>query len=157
MASNRYAPPVADVDGGFAREAAPALWNPNAAANWCLLFTPIFGAWLHMKNWQALGEPGKAASARNWIIASAVLIFGLSLLGAMDPRGPLTGLARLGAFVLLIAWYFAGARPQARFVEERFGSDYPRQGWLAPLSIGAVAVVGYSFVIGIVAASLGVR
>lgn len=41
------------------REAAAiALWNPNAAANWSLLFTPLFGAYLHMLNWRSLGEAG---------------------------------------------------------------------------------------------------
>jgi hypothetical protein len=45
-------------------DAAPALWNPNAAANWSLLFSPMFGAWLHMKNWAALGEPERAAARR---------------------------------------------------------------------------------------------
>lgn len=31
------------------------LWNPNAAVNWSVLFTPIFGAWIQAKNWKALG------------------------------------------------------------------------------------------------------
>ena len=163
MDANRYAPPNADVPeaAGTSRRrafAAPALWNPNGAANWCLLFSPIFGAWLHMKNWQALGEPGKAASARLWVIVSAVLIVGLSLLGAMNPLGPLLGLGRLSAFVLLISWYFASARPQARYVQERFGRDYPRKGWLAPLLLALAAIVGYSVMVGLIAAaSLGVH
>jgi len=42
-AVNPYAPPAADLE---ARElgAVPALWNPNAAEAWSLLFTPIFGS-----------------------------------------------------------------------------------------------------------------
>jgi hypothetical protein len=151
MESNLYAPPKANVDGGFAQQAAPALWNPNGAANWCLLFTPIFGAWLHMKNWQALGEAGKAASARNWVIVSAALIVGLSSVGVLAASPGLVGLGRLSGFVLLISWYFGSARPQARYVAERFGSGYPRKGWLAPLGIALLAAIGYVFVIGIIA------
>jgi hypothetical protein len=26
---------------------APAIWNPNSAANWSLFFTPAFGAYLN--------------------------------------------------------------------------------------------------------------
>ena len=50
MNPNPYAPPTARVDDVATGDAAPALWNPNAAANWSLLFSPAFGAWLHMKN-----------------------------------------------------------------------------------------------------------
>lgn len=49
MDFNRYAPPVANLE--VEPETSLPLWNPNAAANWCLLFTPSFGSWLHMKNW----------------------------------------------------------------------------------------------------------
>ena len=32
-------------------EASNALWNPNTAANWSFLFSPLFGAYLHALNW----------------------------------------------------------------------------------------------------------
>jgi hypothetical protein len=38
----------------------PALWNPNAAAGWSLLFTPAFGAFLHARNgtrWGVIARP----------------------------------------------------------------------------------------------------
>ena len=54
MTPNPYAPPKAEVADVGRTEVAPALWNPNAAASWSLLFSPAFGAFLHMKNWQAL-------------------------------------------------------------------------------------------------------
>ena len=55
---NPYAPPTAAVaDIGTATAAPrPPLWNPGAAASWSLLLSPVFGAILHMKNWQAMGE-----------------------------------------------------------------------------------------------------
>ena len=61
---NPFAPPQAEVADVPTGEAAPALWNPNAASSWSLLFSPIFGAYLHMQNWQALGQPDKAEQCR---------------------------------------------------------------------------------------------
>jgi len=40
---------------------AGAIWNPNAAANWSILFTPAFGSYLQMLNWRTLSEPAKAS------------------------------------------------------------------------------------------------
>ena len=68
VSDNVFAPPKANLERE-ATEEAPALWNPNAAANWCLLFTAAFGAYLHMRNWQALGQPDRARASRNWMIA----------------------------------------------------------------------------------------
>jgi hypothetical protein len=61
------APPAAPTLGN-------AIWNPNAAANWSLLFSPAFGAYLHMLNWRALGQPGRAASAQHWFLASLTML-----------------------------------------------------------------------------------
>ena len=144
MDANRYAPPNADLEGGFGRDVSPPLWNPNGAANWCLLFTPVFGAWLHMKNWEALGEPARARSARIWIIVSAVMIPGFAMLGAVMGSAPLMAIGRLSGFVLLIAWYFGSARGQARFVQSRFGNGYRRKAWTLPLIFAVAALIGYT-------------
>jgi len=117
MESNRYAPPKADLDGVRSDTGpAPALWNPTAAANWSLLFSPVFGAWVQMKNWTTLGETRRAAAAKGWLIASAVLILGLTFAGILMPRSA---------------------------IAERFGADYPRRGWGQPLlwGLGAYAAV----------------
>lgn len=52
----RYLPPQSEDLGSRTSQAAPALWNPNAAACWSLLFSPIFGAALHMFNARAMGD-----------------------------------------------------------------------------------------------------
>ena len=140
MQDNPFSPPKAVVEGAPAEAAiAPPLWNPNAAANWCLLLSPIFGTWLHMKNWTALQETERAASARRWLIASGVLVLATFVL-ALRPHG--VQIPRAVNFVLLIAWYFAAARDQARYVKERFGENYPRRGWAVPLLLGLGAIVG---------------
>ena len=53
------------------------LWNPNAAAIWSLFFTPIFGAWIHARNWKALNRQKEA----RWSMMAVFLyiLFGLGL------------------------------------------------------------------------------
>lgn len=94
------------------------LWNPNAAANWSLLFSSAFGSYLHMKNWEALGEVQKAKSSKTWFISS--LIF--TVLG-------------LGFFVL-VAWYFSIGKKQSIYVKEKFSDNYSKKSWGIPLLIG---------------------
>lgn len=105
------------------------LWNPNAAANWSLLFSPAFGAYLHMKNWEALGENSKASTSKTWLISSIIL----SVLG-------------LGFFVL-VAWYFSIGKKQAIYVEQKFGEHYLRKSWGIPLLIGFSIFIVYIFLI----------
>jgi len=144
MTTNPYAPPTAKVADAEGTEIAPPLWNPNAAANWSLVFTPAFGALLHMLNWRALGEDGKTASAKGWFIASlAMLVVYIALgLALRDPRAA-DAAGRAAGLGYLIVWYFATARSQAKYVKERFGKTYPRKGWTKPLLLGALALIGY--------------
>ena len=83
MTSNPYAPPKAPIADTAGEGISPPLWNPNAAANWSLLFSPAFGAFLHMKNWQALGQPIKATSAKVWFVLILVVLGGLSCASVM--------------------------------------------------------------------------
>ena len=145
MESNRYAPPVANVEDGPAL--SPPLWNPNAAANWCLLFSPIFGTWLHMKNWQALGEMDKAKSARLWLEISIFIVIGLSLIGSIPQVAWVSRFTWPISIALLIAWYFAAARPQARYVAQRFGASYARKGWGEPILWAILSCVAYVVVV----------
>jgi len=154
---NPYAPPeaeVADVAGPSAVEAAPALWNPGAAASWSLMFTPIFGAILQMKNWQALGEPDKAATAKAWAWGCVAFFVALTLLGAFLPDSKaMDGLSRLSAFALLITWYYANGKAQQAYVAARFGKTYPRKGWAKPLSLAVLGIMGFllaAVVVGVV-------
>ena len=138
MDDNRYAPPKARVEGATSETAtAPALWNPNATANWSLLFTPMFGAWLQMRNWTALGEARRAATSRVWLILSAVVLVASAILDLSMPRSLYAALTTPIEFLNLIAWYFASGRPHAKWVDRRFGSDYPREAWTRPLLWGA--------------------
>ena len=118
---NPYAPPTANLETRES-EAAPALWNPNAAGAWSLLFTPIFGSVLLLKNWREIGADDKVRTARIWLVVSVVMLVP-------------TMVAGLVGFIYIIVWYFAWQKPQATFVKERWGDDYPRKPWGLPLLI----------------------
>ncbi|MCF8207062.1 MAG: hypothetical protein K9J82_18410 [Methylotenera sp.] len=152
---NPYAPPQADVLDLPQHEAAPPLWNPNAAASWSLLFSPIFGAWLHMKNWQAMGETEKAATSKTWLVTITVFLILLVLISVVLPESKgVDALARFGGFGLLVAWYYQIGKSQNAFVLARYGKGYPRKGWLKPLGIALLAWIAFflvAVVIGVIA------
>jgi predicted nucleic acid-binding Zn ribbon protein len=126
-----------------------ALWNPAAAANWSLIFTPAFGSYLQMLNWQTLGERERAVTARIWFYVS------LAMLGVYVAIRLLTGERSYASaqpllVLYLFVWYFASGRSQAKYVKERFGSAYPKKGWGKPILLGIAALVGYVLIGGIV-------
>jgi len=121
-----------------------ALWNPNAAANWSLLFSPVFGAWLHAKNWAALGDDAKAKQSMYWVYGGiAALLIAIFL---PDKIGRAVGIG------FLFGWYFSFAKQQVKYVKETLGGAYEKKGWAKPLGIAAGCFTAFIFVIG--AASL---
>lgn len=152
MSDNPYSAPKAELDEvGAGRQAAPALWNPNAAANWCLLFSVAFGAFLHMKNWQALGEPEKARKARIWFIASVVWLLCSFAFDIVLPEAKaLDAISRVGFLVMLIVWYVSYAKDQVRYVKLRFGDDYVRRSWGKPMLYVAAIFVGLIILIAVI-------
>lgn len=142
---NRYAPPRAEVRDvqDTQIDEAPPLWNPAAAANWSLLFTPVFGAALHMKNWQALGEPEKARQAKGWMIGSIVyLVIATGLAAVLPETRNVDALMRSAGLAMLLAWYFSSGRAQQKYVKERFGKDYARRGWGKPIGYTVLVFLG---------------
>lgn len=122
---------------------ACALWNPSAAARWSLLFTPAFGAFVLMRNWHALGEPERAATARKWFHASLCLLLLQVCTRALNYRlGGEPLLIHPASLLFLLVWYFGAARQQARLIEARYGASYRRRPWdgvvIVALIVGAV-------------------
>lgn len=155
-AENPYAPPQAAVADIPAGEARPALWNPNAAASWSLLFSPIFGSWLHMRNWQAMGDDAKAATSRRWVLGSTIFFIALVLLTALLPESQVVdGLSRLAGFALLLAWYYSIGKSQNALVLARYGKDYPRKGWAKPLGAAVVLFIGFIALAGLLGFAIG--
>jgi hypothetical protein len=111
-----------------------ALWNPNAAANWSLLFTPVFGAWLHAENWKTLNEPEKAKKSMQWVyVGISVVIF--TVLFSEDLGG-------IPTFIFLLLWYFTSARKQSKYIQEK-EIEYDQKSWQKPLllGVGGIAVL----------------
>ena len=121
----------------------PRLWNPNAAAAWSLLFTPAFGALLHAANCRALGLREKATA--NLIWAWITFIFLAINLGTMLlPESKVLDRIMMWASIgLLVGWYLQQGRKHIGFVNEMFGDDYRRRGWLMPLFSAAAAMLFY--------------
>jgi hypothetical protein len=141
---NPYAPPKAQVADPLQDGTWPTLWNPGAAANWSLLFSAGFGAYLHMKNWEALGEPGKASAAKKWFVATVIVLALGPVIDVVLPNNPsIDAGQRLAMIALLIGWYVASGRSQMGYVKSKFGKTYPRKGWGTPILIGFSALVGY--------------
>jgi hypothetical protein len=134
-----------------------AIWNPNAAASWSIIFTPVFGSYLHMLNWRTLIEPAKASSAQSWFYASLLMMFIYASIGMF--MSDLRGWACCLSFLYLITWYLAAGRSQSKYVKAKFGTSYQKKPWGQTLLIAVGALIGYT-VVGVVAegvlAKLGV-
>lgn len=151
-AQNPYAPPKAVVGDVVDGEVAPALWNPTAAGSWSILFSPIFGAYLHMLNWRALGQPEKAAASKQWVFVSIAFIIAITIASAFMPESKgFEVFTRFGGLVLLIVWYYTLGKSQQTYVAAKFGSNYPRRGWAVPLLSAIGIFVGLMIVVFVVA------
>lgn len=112
-------------------------WNPAAAAGWSLLLTPVFGAWLHMRNWQTLGDTARARRSWHWVLGSAAFHVMLPLSGLfLPPSEAMDSLSWLAGLGLLLAWYYLDGKAQHALLLGRHGEAYPRRGWLLPLLVG---------------------
>lgn len=149
---NPYTPSkagVADITHG---EVAPPLWNPNAAAAWSLLFTPIFGAYLHMRNWQALGQSERVVQSRYWIYATIAYLVAVVISSIIAPLSEMVDvLTRVAGLALLLGWHYAIGKSQAAYVTSRFGQSYPRQHWGKPIAVAVGCLIAF-FVVAFVLA-----
>lgn len=141
------------VDNVISDEDAIVLWNPTAAALWSLLFTPAFGAWLHMRNWERLGRPAQARQARYWFAAMLLISLASAVAGA---AGALLGREDLVApwwtsLLLFSAWACLSAYPQIQHVDDHHGERYVRRSWAAPILTGLAAICAIPFGAAVVA------
>lgn len=121
-----------------------AIWNPNAAANWSLIFTPAFGAYLQMLNWRTLGEAEKSASSQNWFYVSlGMLVIYILLALFIKDANAAEGASRGLGFLFLLIWYFSVGRAQGKYVKAKFGASYIRKPWGKVLLIGVAASIGF--------------
>lgn len=129
------------------RPDALKLWNPNAAANWSLIFTPILGAWLHAKNWEVLGRPKDANRSMLWVYVGILFLSGVMFAPIPDAW------SRVLMVVWLALWYFGDAKAQVKHVQavQLNGVTYEKKPWLKPLSAASVAFLTLIFAFGLLA------
>lgn len=101
-----------------------ALFNPDAAALWSLLLTPVFGTALMAVNaWRDPAAVGRWSAAA-WLVATvAVAVAGGPLVIAWWP-----------------VWYLFGAQPVSRALLARYGRGYRRSS-IAGLAIALAAAL----------------
>jgi hypothetical protein len=119
----------------------PALWNPNAAACWSLLFSPAFGAFLQARNADTLGRTDEAKAHRIWFYVS-LAFDGLVLISVLIPIIP-GFFFNLAGLVLLFSWYGSLGKKQIRYVKDTWQDRYERKSWSKPLLIGGASLVGW--------------
>jgi uncharacterized protein YecT (DUF1311 family) len=120
-----------------------AIWNPNAAANWSFIFTPAFGSYLQMKNWNALGESSKATAAKIWFYVSLLVLITIAIVQVVALKAGAEASTGGLALLFLLIWYFAAGRAQAKYVKATLGQDYARKSWTKPLLIALTCMVAY--------------
>ncbi|MCW7538633.1 DUF2007 domain-containing protein [Aquabacterium sp. A7-Y] len=113
-----------------------ALWHPDGAAFWSLLFTPVFGTALHLLNRRALGEPGQIA-AWGWLIASLVLTLGSALFVLSAGATPAAALIAAGlSSGFAVVWYFAAGYAHSKAIAAVYGTRYRRRPFFKAWLIG---------------------
>ena len=99
------------------------LWNPSAAANWSLIFSPIFGGWVHAENWRELGHKDKAQKSMLWVYVTLASLVVRLFTGIGAP------------LLILLLWYFLSAKAQVKFLREN-NISYEKKTWDKPCAIG---------------------
>lgn len=127
-------------------DASLPLWNPRAATYLGVLLSPAFSAYIHMCNWDTLGETDQSLEARAWccMLLGYFVTFGV-LLGVSDVVGRNLAPPLSATIGLLAGWHVWGGRAQERYVAVITGGAYTRRPWhrviLAALGVLALMVV----------------
>jgi len=141
-ASPSLAPDSAPIEPPAAT--APRLWNPNAAASWSLIFSPVFGALLQRSNWLAMGHPDKAARSLQWVWAYLVfLVVTVGVSAVLPSEKAADLLTRVAGLVFLVVWYYANGKEQVGLVLARYGRTYPRKSWLKPIGLALLVAIAF--------------
>ena len=111
----------------------PELYNPKAVANWSLLFTPIFGAYVVKSNWKMLGQEQREKRSKIWLITLSVIY----IVAILFLDESVTGLYLLS----LAAWYFVECRSQTKYLTEN-RIDYQKKKWKSIALKAAGILVG---------------
>jgi hypothetical protein len=127
------------IDSDSQKQTTPKLWNPNVAANWSLLFTPLFGAWIQAKNWKELDQPKRAHKSMIWVYIGVTFLI-------IVPFLPSNVDGRVAGLIFLLVWYFSSAKGQAKYLKEN-NIGYDKKAWGMPLFLGFTGLIFYLIVL----------
>jgi hypothetical protein len=151
MGDLNVAPPVSIAPKAVnanSQPIVPAIWNPSVAGLWSFLLTPAFGAYLQMRNWQALGVPEKAEYSKIWLYLSLAWLTSVIVFNSILVNFKLGGeFSRSMALPMLIGWYIMNGREQEKYVKEKFNSKYPKKPWTKVLLGATAAFVTVCFIL----------
>jgi hypothetical protein len=122
-----------------------SLWNPDAAAFFSLLLTPLFGATLHFLNSRQLGDDTQSLKAGLALVAAALVTFGALYVGFSDEISVRNTLAASGmvAFYTLL-WYVFVGHGQSKLVSARYGTRYRKMSLSIPVVIALALLLSPS-------------
>lgn len=112
----------------------PLLWNPNAVANWSILFSPIFGSYLNARNWVELGEDKRAMSSKIWLYSGIIIMIICGFLPESIARG--------AGLWFLVIWYFTSGRKQTKYIKDKLNNEYQKKTWGKPILAGFGIIIG---------------
>ncbi|WP_096226454.1 hypothetical protein, partial [Kingella negevensis] len=124
----------------------PPLWNPKAAMWWSIFSNVAFGAIIHAKNWQALGEDDLAKQNWIWAGASIAVLFVIALIGLNVGLGIQIG--------LVIAWYQTLGKKQTEFFSNEFDNDYDKRSWWLAVFLLILGIIVFAVLATIVSTLL---
>ena len=147
---NPYSAPHTDFASTPSADATPALWNPSVAAALGFFLTPVFGALINMKNWQAMGEPAKARESKLWAIGTVAFTIAMIVLAFFLPENNAINWLFKGAGLgFFVAWYMTSCKDQKDVITYRYGTDFTKRGWTVPVlcAVGVYIALVVAFVL----------
>ncbi|MFZ6757830.1 hypothetical protein ACO0K9_11530 [Undibacterium sp. Ji50W] len=120
------------------------LWSPDVAIMLSFLLTPIFGTFIHMENWSALRESGRARKARIFLIICATAVVSSVIFTELYHNNAYYAISSLG---MLLVWYVADARAQVKYFKERVGNNFRRKSWLRAIAVAMSAYIAMGVVV----------
>ncbi len=126
------------------KKPAVFLWNPLVAAIWSFVFTPLFGAFIHMRNWQTLDERARAKQSFCWLLGGLVIVLGNHLVSALLVSNELVDHITIALLFLYgCGWYLGSGMSQVKLVKEQFPKGYGKKKWWIPLGTALLGVFVY--------------
>lgn len=125
----------------------PKLYNPLVTMLLSLVFTPMFGAFLHGLNWRELGDDEMAARNMGWV-RGTFIAFALYIL--VDPFIQHLPFSRYLMSAMLLgfwlSWMFSLGFKQVQFVREFVKGNYEPERIGKAMMLGAFGWVAFSAV-----------